>query len=223
MSRSPFEFDVSVSAARRRRQRERGMSGVVGAGERRCDWENCSAKGVYRAPASRRQLDAYRWFCQDHIRLYNARWNYYDGMDADEIDAAVARDQLWGRPTWRMGEKAPHSANFGQPHAEGRAWERFGFADPLDVLGENATINPGAQAASRAEVLRRRLPKAEAAALDALGLPPDAAMADIRRRYADLVKDLHPDHNGGDRSAEDRLKSVIAAWTVLKRSPRLKR
>ncbi|MGR3718793.1 MAG: molecular chaperone DnaJ, partial [Paracoccus sp. (in: a-proteobacteria)] len=40
----------------------------------------------------------------------------------------------------------------------------------------------------------------------------------IRRQYKSLVKDLHPDMNGGDRSDEDRLAEVVWAWDQVKDS-----
>jgi hypothetical protein len=43
-----------------------------------------------------------------------------------------------------------------------------------------------------------------------------AASAAIRQRYADLVKKLHPDSNGGDRSHEGQLMKVIRAYQTLK-------
>ena len=38
----------------------------------------------------------------------------------------------------------------------------------------------------------------------------------IKARYKDLVKRLHPDANGGDRSNEDRLREIIQAYNALK-------
>ena len=38
----------------------------------------------------------------------------------------------------------------------------------------------------------------------------------VRRRYAELVKRYHPDANDGDRSSEEHLGRVIAAYQILK-------
>ena len=38
----------------------------------------------------------------------------------------------------------------------------------------------------------------------------------IKARYKELVKRLHPDANGGDRSSEDRLREIIQAYHYLK-------
>jgi len=140
--RSPFDYDVSVSADKRRRTRRRGMSGAFEARGRRCDRKGCDAIGQYRAPRSPERLDEYWWFCLDHVREYNQAWNYFDNWTEDDFAAFVESDRLWGRPTWRFGKPgAPDAAGAG--HAEGRAWARFGFEDPFEVLGENATLNPG--------------------------------------------------------------------------------
>ncbi|HAJ46902.1 MAG TPA: molecular chaperone DnaJ, partial [Alphaproteobacteria bacterium] len=55
-------------------------------------------------------------------------------------------------------------------------------------------------------------------ALETLDLEPSASWDDIKLRYKELVKKFHPDANGGDRSAEDRLKAVIKAYGQLRSS-----
>ena len=222
MSRIDREFDISVKADKKRRSRRKGTGGAFTDSSRACDWPNCADKGVHRAPASPQDLDSFRWFCADHIKEYNKRWDYYKGMSADEIDAARRADQSWDRPTWKMQTSKPVGAHR-VSHAEGRSWERFGFSDPLEVLGENATINPGDINEKEARRARRRLlPKADLKALHALDLDESATTDSIRERYSALVKQLHPDMNGGDRSEEERLRGVIAAWHHLKKSAAFK-
>lgn len=212
-SRSPLDYDISVSADKQRRARQRGMTGETAAEARKCDWRGCSNAGLYRAPKSPQELNEYRWFCQDHIRDFNKSWNYYADWTADELEAQRRADLAWDRPTWKLGKKPIRP----EAHADGQAWARFGFRDPLEVLGENATINPGGKTeAKRAQ--RRLLPKNEQSALDILGMGPDDTKADIRARFRTLVKDLHPDMNGGLREDEDRLRDVVWAWDQIKAS-----
>jgi DnaJ-class molecular chaperone len=52
--------------------------------------------------------------------------------------------------------------------------------------------------------------------LAALGLDDTADAAAIKTRYKELVKRLHPDANGGDRSSEDKLREIIRAYNHLK-------
>jgi curved DNA-binding protein CbpA len=53
-------------------------------------------------------------------------------------------------------------------------------------------------------------------ALAELALAPNATTAEIKKRYKTLAKQLHPDANGGDKSAEERLKVINLAYSTLK-------
>ena len=49
-----------------------------------------------------------------------------------------------------------------------------------------------------------------------MGLDDTADAAAVKARYKQLVKQLHPDANGGDRSSEDKLRDIIRAYNFLK-------
>lgn len=209
------EFDVSVSADKQRRARRRGMSGAFETSRQPCDWPGCDALARYRAPQSPDRLHHYRWFCLDHVRAYNQSWNYFADCDEAEIDARLSSDRVWERPTWKLGE-GPVAARFGHAHAEGNAWARLGFADPFELLGEMATQNPAGAEDARP---RRRLTRQEQMAMDSLGLPHQVtSRAEVRARYRALIKDLHPDMNGGHNPDPERLQLVLASWKVLRES-----
>ena len=53
-------------------------------------------------------------------------------------------------------------------------------------------------------------------AFETLGFTGYVKADEIRVAYKKLVKLHHPDANGGDKSSEDRLRAVIAAYTHLK-------
>lgn len=215
--RSPFDFDVSVSADKRRRARRRGMSGAFETGGRTCDWAGCGCQAAYRAPVSPERLGEYRWFCLDHVRAYNAAWDYFANRSEDEIAAMLDEANAWERPTWSLGS-GPWSAQGMHPHADGRAWARFGFRDMHEVLGERATLNPGERRPEEAP--RRRLSRQEQMALDTLGVPHQVGgRREVRARYRALVKELHPDMNGGENPDPERLERVLRAWDVLRASP----
>ena len=61
-----------------------------------------------------------------------------------------------------------------------------------------------------------RLTKGQTDALTILNLEISATLHDIKARYKELVKRYHPDANGGDRGAEERLKKVIKAYGHLR-------
>ncbi|SIO22598.1 DnaJ domain-containing protein [Rhodovulum sp. ES.010] len=199
----PFGFDISVSADKKRRTRgRRGMSGAFETSLRVCEHPGCNEAGQYRAPRSPDHLDEYLWFCKDHVREYNLKWNFFSGATEEELEAQFDKDRVWGRETKPFATRD-----------EQRAWARLGVDDPHQVLGENATRNPG-----KTGTTTRRLPPTERKALEILGCEDSWSKAEIRKQYKSLVKDLHPDMNGGNRADEDRLQEVVWAWDQLKDS-----
>ncbi|WP_112321500.1 J domain-containing protein [Oceanibium sediminis] len=205
--KSPFEFDISVSADKKRRARARGMSGAVESSSRVCEHPGCDNAGKYRAPKSPDNLDEFHWFCLDHVRAYNLKWNFFENHSEAELEKQFAADRVWERPTKPF-------KNGTEGHPEGRAWQRFGFDDPLEVLGDKGTQN----GAGTAQLNQRRLPATERKALTILDAPDTSTKAELRKAYKALVKVLHPDMNGGKRDDEDRLAEVVWAWDQVKDS-----
>lgn len=210
MKRSPFDFDISVSADKKRRSRtrtsSRGMSGAFETSTRRCESPGCENAGKYRAPRSAENLGEFYWFCMDHVREYNLKWNFFENHSDAELQKQFDADKVWERPTrpFRDNVENPH------PNSEEAAWQRLGIQDPMEVLGEKGTAN-------RTETFRR-LPPSERKAIAILDAKDTWTKTQIRKQYKLLVKDLHPDMNGGKRDDEDRLQEVVWAWDQLKGS-----
>ena len=178
-------------------------------GERACDNPGCRKAAVARAPKSRDMLHEHYWFCQAHAADYNRNWNFFAGMSEGEIRARQ-REELFtgGRPTWDFKASANSRENgaFRARAGTGRA----GFHDPFNMFGHNAG-KPSPDAAGR------DMGKLERKALADLDLDGTASGQKIRARYTELVKRFHPDANGGDRSAEDKLQRVIRAYQALRK------
>ncbi|MBI1219597.1 MAG: DnaJ domain-containing protein [Rhodobacteraceae bacterium] len=202
--RPPFEFDIRVTADKKRRTKtRRGMSGAFETSTRACDAPGCTEAGQYRAPKSPDHLDEYLWFCRDHVREYNLKWNFFTGQTEEEFQKSIDSDRVWNRETKPFGKRGE----------EDRAWSRLGVEDPMEILGPNATQNPG-----RAQSSTRKLPPTERKALEILDARDHWTRMEIRKQYKVLVKDLHPDMNGGNRADEDRLQEVVWAWDQIKES-----
>lgn len=167
-----------------------------------CAHPDCPEPGAYRAPKAPDQLENYYWFCLEHAREYNAAWNYYAGMDDRAIEAELRQDSVWRRPTWPMGTRSSG-----------------GIRDPFGLFHRDDTGDTADGRAAAAQ--RAALTGAERAALATLGLTTPVTLADVKSRYKLLAKTLHPDANGGDKKAEERLKSVNHAYTTLRHSDRL--
>ena len=45
----------------------------------------------------------YRWLCLDHVRAFNAGYNYFDGLSPDEIHAAQSPLAGWEKDLVRGG------------------------------------------------------------------------------------------------------------------------
>lgn len=162
-----------------------------------CDRPGCAAEGEFRAPRSRVELDTYYWFCLEHVREYNAAWNYYAGMSEAEIEAEIRRDTIWQRPSWPLG------ARIGSIH--GRFRDSFGlFGD--DPEGQHREAPP------------RRPQTAQEKALAIFAIEPPFTLVALKARYKELVKLHHPDAHGGDKAAEERLKLINEAYSTLKTS-----
>ncbi|MEZ0169128.1 J domain-containing protein [Microvirga sp. TS319] len=177
-----------------------------------CEHPGCKASGEYRAPKGRDREGQYWRFCLQHVREYNASYNYFSGM-SDSAVAAYQKDAIIGhRPTWAMGVNASGKAEETEPKQDTRDWAYF---DPLGILrGEDFTQARGRR--TQAEPRRPRYTGAVRRALDILGLDETADGPAIKAQYKSLVKRFHPDANGGDRSFEERLRDIIKAHDTLK-------
>lgn len=68
-----------------------------------CQWPSCNRDGLYPAPKSRADLGRI-WLCLEHVRLYNAQWNYLAGYSPEQIEAHIRESTVWERPTWPFGK-----------------------------------------------------------------------------------------------------------------------
>jgi len=174
-------------------------------GLRRCDHPNCSEEGRFPAPKSRESRDG-RWvFCLDHVRQYNAGWDFFRGMSDAEIEKYQREDPLGHRPTWKIGTKPQEE--------DPKVWVK----DDLGILADVGIRMGEARRKSPAEL---RLPPREREALlalgfDLVGLTLPLGKGVLKKQYKTMVKRYHPDANGGDREAEERLKSITQAYAYL--------
>ena len=167
---------------------------------RACDSPGCAAEGAYRAPKSRSSLNDYHWFCLEHVRAYNASWDFYKGMSAGQIEAQTRADTGWQRPTWPLGSLG------NQPFDEAR------LHDPLNLLATGRMTREAAKKQAKPAA-----PKQLLEPIRTLGLDWPVSLDALKARYKELAKRHHPDANGGNRKAEERLKSINLAYAAVRR------
>ncbi|MEJ1977392.1 MAG: J domain-containing protein [Acetobacteraceae bacterium] len=180
----------------RRTPRPRAYAPDPDAPGRPCDYAGCTAAGEYRAPKSRSSLNDYWWFCLEHVRAYNATWDFYKGMTPGQIEAQMRDDTGWQRPTWPLGRLGAKFLN------------EDALRDPLEALA--------AGRARAAERVREVVPSVLREPLHTLGLEWPVSLDAVKSRYKELAKRHHPDANGGDRAAEERLKTINLAYAAIR-------
>lgn len=180
-----------------------------------CQWKGCNAPGRHRAPRGRGRDGEYFVFCLEHVRQYNASYNYFEGMSDTEVET-FQKDALTGhRPTWKVGmngQGAGKDAAASQANANQRA---FGFRtmDPHGFFARRAK-----EARATPAENRRQLKPLERKSLQALNLSGSATRIEIKARFKELVKIYHPDANGGDPRSGDKLREIIQAYNYLKQA-----
>lgn len=180
----------------RRPTRPRAYAPDPDAPGRLCDSPGCAEAGAYRAPKSRTELNQYHWFCLEHVRAYNAGWDFYKGMTPGQIEQQTRSDTAWRRPTWPLG-------SLGR-----RPVDEADLLDPLDLL--------------KAGQVRRKkkhealVPQEMREPLQTLGIEWPVSMDALKARYKELAKRHHPDANGGDRASEERLKLINLAYAAVR-------
>ena len=182
---------------------------------RACDIPNCAGEGAFRAPKGRDRLNDYFMFCLEHVRAYNQTWDYFSGMSEADIERHIRRDTTWQRPSWPWaGAHARQSANPNDNRLRA-SMNRFyeAFAEQTETSRRDRHAH--AETEERRARMRRLSTEAETA-LAVMELEPPVSLSALKARYKTLVKRHHPDANGGDKSAEERLKSIIQAYSTLK-------
>lgn len=185
------------------------------AGGKTCGWSGCDEPGEFRAPGARPPgFDGpgdYLWFCLEHVRAFNSEYDYFDGMSSEEILHAQSPIHGWDRETRAFRptagvDSAPRWAD---------------FDDPLDAIGARARqFRKQAEAASCPQQRQDGKPVTfdERRALEVLDLSIDVDRQALRKRYTQMLRRYHPDHNGGDRSHEVRLNDVVEAYQLLRKA-----
>ena len=189
-----FKSDIRIKSAKAKKPEPQ---------TRMCEAPDCVGPGDCRVSKSPKNLSEYVWLCSKHARAHNESWDFFKGMGNDDIQRFREEALTGHRPTWPLGKRGA-KARMGQSSLGNVNDSHAVFAED----GETGTVR-------RPE---RQLTRLQIIAMDTLQLAHNATLIEIKARYKELVKRFHPDANGGNRGAEDRLKQVIKAYGVLRAS-----
>ena len=161
-----------------------------------CEWENCKEMGDYKAPLEKDNSKNYRWLCEEHIKLFNKSWDYFDGMSEEEIIKFLKSDVTWHRPTQK----------FGSPDNFFNILWNNALNDKFKIFNENKST----------DVNKRKLCKQDKDAFNVMELEFSADLLTLQKKFKTLVKKFHPDRHSGNKIYEDRLKKITLAYSHLK-------
>jgi len=162
-----------------------------------CEWENCKEYGDFKAPIEKDNSRKYKLLCKNHIKLFNKSWDYFDGMDQNQIERFVKSDMTWHRPTQKFGS----SDNFFNILWNNALNDKFNF-----FINEKASH----------KLNGKKLTVNDIDAFKIMELEASTSWPDIQKKFKTLVKKFHPDKNSGSKKFEDRLKKITLAYSHLK-------
>ena len=162
-----------------------------------CDWNSCNKPGEYKAPVERDNSRKYRLLCLEHIREFNKNWNYFRGMDDQQIFDFIKSDLTWHKPTQSFSS----SDNFFKV-----LWSNA-LKDEMDKFKFNNDFN---------NMNKFKFNNSDIKAFNILGITVGLKWEKIQEKFKKLVKKFHPDMNSGNKKFEDKLKIITLAYTQLK-------
>ena len=168
-----------------------------------CDWNNCSEIGEYKAPVEKDNSKNFRLLCLTHVKDFNKNWNYFSGMNEEQICEFIKSDMTWHKPTQSFSS----SDNF------------------FKILWNNALKDEIDQSKFKSQfshMQQFRFSHNDVKAFSILGLSVGLKWKKIQEKFKKLVKKFHPDMNLGNKKYEDKLKVITLAYTQLKNTYRIK-
>ncbi len=168
-----------------------------------CDWDNCKELGEYKAPVEKDNSKKFKMLCLKHVKEFNKNWNYFSGMNDNQIMNFLKSDMTWHKPTQSFSS----SDNF------------------FKILWNNTLKDESDKMKIRNEYDHMRQFKfdhKDIKAFEILGLTVGMKWIKVQEKFKTLVKRFHPDMNSGNKKYEEKLKLITLAYTQLKKTYREK-
>ena len=141
--------------------------------------------------------------CLEHIKEFNKNWNYFEGMNDDQICEFIKSDMTWHKQT-----------------------QSFSSSDNFFKILWNNALNDEVykmQLKNQNNNMRQfNFDNNDIKAFSILGLSIGIGWTKVQEKFKKLVKKFHPDMNSGNKKFEDQLKIITLAYTQLKNTYRIK-
>ena len=166
-----------------------------------CEWSECTNLGEFKAPVEKDNSKKYKMLCLQHIKEFNKNWNYFSGMNDEQIIEFIKSDMIWHKPTQSFSS----SDNFFKIlwiNALKDETQKFKNLEDLDYMKKFKFSSQDFQA------------------FTILDIPVGIEWKKIKEKFKKLVKKFHPDMNAGNKKFEEKLKIITLAYTQLKNTYR---
>ncbi len=153
--------------------------------------------GEFKAPS--KIGDDFLWFCEEHIKIYNKEWDFFEGMSQGQIEDFMFQDIVGHKKTQKFGSMD----NFFH-----QLWNNA-IEDELLIISKfKQTLAKDDQKYSEKQIT----------ALKKMELKPNVSWVAVKEQFKKLVKKYHPDMNAGNKQYEEKLKEITIAYSYLKTS-----
>ena len=168
-----------------------------------CEWDNCKEFGEFKAPIERDNSKKFRMLCLKHVKKFNKNWNYFSGMNDNQIINFLKSDMTWHKPT-----------------------QSFSSSDNFFKILWNNTLKDDSdkkKIINEYDYMRQfKFDHKDIKAFEILGLTVGMQWIKVQEKLKTLVKKFHPDMNSGNNKYEEKLKLITLAYTQLKKTYREK-
>ena len=168
-----------------------------------CDWNNCFEIGKYKAPVEKDNSRKFKLLWLNHIKEINKNWNYFSGMNDEQIYDFLKSDITWHKPTQSFSS----SDNF------------------FKILWNNALKDENKKSMlnnSLNYMKQIKFDHKDIKAFSILEISVGLKWEKIQKKFKSLVKKFHPDMNLGNKKYEEKLKLITLAYSQLKKTYRAK-
>ncbi len=151
-----------------------------------CDHPGCNKAGEYRAPKNSR-LKEYYWFCLDHVKEYNAKWNYYDNENTFDEEYSKQRH-------FNFSSHLKYDFDFSFN-------DGYGFFKYTETFIDSPGI---------------KLTADERQALKIMNIEYEEINVDsLKKAYKKAVKKYHPDLNSSAKESEEIFKILSTSYKSI--------
>ena len=168
-----------------------------------CDWNNCFEIGKYKAPVEKDNSRKFKLLCLNHIKEFTKNWNYFTGMNDEQIYDFLKSEMTWHKPTQSFSS----SDNF------------------FKILWNNALKDENKKSMlnnSLNYMKQIKFDHKDIKAFSILEISVGLKWEKIQKKFKSLVKKFHPDMNLGNKKYEEKLKLITLAYSQLKKTYRAK-